>query len=41
MNMSVEKQINQIIMQFFFPKILSNHDVTRDNYSSSIQNDFQ
>ena len=24
----------------FFPKILSNHNVTRDNYNSSIQNNF-
>ena len=38
-----ESQINQILTQFFFQKILStdNHNITRDNYNSSIQNDFQ
>ena len=42
-NMSVEKkesQINHIIAQIFFPKILSNHNITRENYDTSIQSNF-
>ena len=44
MNMRVEgkeSQINQILTHFF-PKILStgNHNITIDNYNSSIQNNF-
>ena len=45
MNISVERQrianepdYNRI---YFFPKILRNHNITRDNYNNSIQNNFQ
>ena len=44
MNMSVQNkksQINQIITQYFFQKILSNLINTTDNHNSSIQNNFQ
>ena len=44
MNMSVETQ--RIANEpdhdtIFFRKILSNHNIARDNFNSSIQNDFQ
>ena len=44
MNKSVEKQEIENYPDhnsIFFAKILSHHNITRDNYKSSIQDNFQ
>ena len=44
MNVRVERQevaTNEPDHNIFFPKILSNYNITKDNFNSSIQNNFQ